>query len=260
MKFRHYTNPQRSKISSLSFLFYKNIPSLFFIIAIVIFIYSVLISTYSSVVTQLSVIFTPILTLLFLIMIENWNSMKKERILFNALVGEITYNLPILKTNLHNLGEREGLENDEIIWNPIYSVQLDVWNSINQNIGFKSLKINYPEFFTFVYDSRRFNETLHQRNLIPLSKKFIGPMKEYNQLLSELGTFALEHLLNVLESRGKLIKINIDEFQDYDSLIRELKSEGIQNPELLDGGNFRESMEYCISDGKWEVFIFQFLE
>lgn len=259
MKFKQYTIPQRGKLSSLSSFVYGKVPSIFFIITIVFLVYSALISTYSSVVVLLSVFFTPILTLLFLIVIENWNSMKREKIMFNALIGEITYNIPILKTNLHYLTERENLNEHEIIWNPIYSVKLDVWDSISQNITTESLKINYPEFYTFVYDSRRFNETLHQRNLIPLSKDYKGAITEYNNLLHELGTFALEHLLNVLKSRGKLVKIDIDEFTDYNALINELINKGIESPKLI-GGNFKETIKYCMSDKEWEIFIFQYRE
>jgi len=259
MKFKQYTIPQRGKLSSLSLFVYKKVPSIFFIIGIVILVYSALISTYSSGAVFLSVFFTPILTLLFLIVIENWNSMKREKIMFNALIGEITYNIPILKTNLHYLTERGNLNDDEITWNPIYSVKLDVWNSISQNITIESLKINYPEFYTFVYDSRRFNETLHQRNLIPLSKDYKGAIVEYNNLLHELGTFALEHLLNVLESRGKLVKIDVDEVNDYTNLISELIDNGIESPESI-SGNFKEDIKYCRSDKEWEIFIFQYRE
>lgn len=175
--------------------------------------------------------FTPLITWLFIITWDKYNLICKEKIYFEAFMSEIKNNIEFLNANIETLRfEQRNLFNYNsdtsfFEFEPIFSLQFDIWDSLKQNISLGSLKMDNKELETFFYDSRRFNEVIPLRNNV---KKFDFPLEariSYNNALLLLGIYALEHLFNALKSRGNIISYTRDDlkhFDDFDDFINEL--------------------------------------
>lgn len=257
-----YHKPNR--LSSFKFLFYKNVPRLFFVLAMFILIYSYLLSEYIAVISSLSVIFTPILTLIFLLIVESWNDMKKEENFSRAFGDEMILNLQNLKNNLANLQEEQKMiaNENKIKLYPLHCVNLDVWEIFNQNVSIGSFKINYKELNNFVFNSRKYNDFVQQRSLIPIRREYFDAREILNVPLIFLNDVVITHLVKVLASIGKLYKIKIDDLDEYktkgyETLIEELSDEGLKNEEILN--LCREYLEKQPSSEPCELIIVEYL-
>lgn len=248
--------PQKNKFKSLKFLFYKNVPRLFFLLAIFILIYTYLITEYVSLMSPLSVIFTPILTLIFLLTVESWNDMKNEKTYLNAIVDEAVHNLANLKSNLDSLhDEQEFLKEGKMKLYPLHSINLDVWDAFNQNIPIKSSPITFIQFNTFVFDSRRYNNFIKKKNLVPIFAGFEGAREILNKPLVYYNNKLLKILVNILESFGNMITISLDDIKDFEGLVEVLTDEGVNNSFVL--ANCKPFIENQLEESR-EIIIFNY--
>lgn len=248
--------PPKNKFESLKFLFYKNVPRLFFLLAIFILIYTYLITEYASLMSPLSVIFTPILTLIFLLTVESWNDMKKEKTYLQAIVDEAVHNLANLKSNLDRLyDEQESLKEGKMKLYPLHCINLDVWDAFNQNISIKSSPITFIQFNTFVFDSRRYNDFIQRKNLIPIFAGFEEAREILNKPLVYYNNKLLKVLFNILKSFGNMITISLDDIKDFEALVEVLNHGGVNDEFVL--GNCKVFFENQ-SEEPSEIIIFNY--
>lgn len=244
----------QSNLSKTGFLVYGNVPVVFFIFSFIIFAYIIVTIDFTYLSGLAGLLSASSLTLILLILRENYNSRNKERTYFQAFMNELESNMMVMYSNLNKIKLEKGRfdGNHLNIWDiePYYHVQFDIWNSLKQNMSLNFLKIDIRNFDAFIFNSHIFNEMIEARDnalknpLIKVKPTDDAPLdiftnvflikKMYNEMLLEQCEKVIQYLENVLESRGKLIKLDFNSHKQYKSFNDAIAKNGIIIPNSED--------------------------
>jgi hypothetical protein len=216
----------------------KNPPINHAIVAIILLIIIFILLNYDKYpITTLGFIFTPVLTILFVIIWDGYNSNKKEKSFYLNLELEISINLISLKTNseliLHDLNI---IPKKQHLVNPLKPLRTEVWDLLKFNTPDSLFKNNLLSLLAVLY----FKVTDINENIMSRENFRINNANT-SHLYSEIETYdenlfkyieefitLLERLLNFQDMKNGLN--NIKELQ---SQLDELKSQNNKIKEFL---------------------------
>lgn len=219
------------KTNLLSFWTYGKVPVTIFIVAIILFVISIIITYFTIPIPLLGIIFTPILTSLLVILIDIHNSKIKNEFILELLLDEISHDLMILYENEYHLKQEHQYLKDELYsTTSLYPLKLDIWKYSISNLTINPFNKFTGLYNSFIYEAIRYNENINFRtNINPIiyQKNFIKTRKKNNKTLLELGEYATEKLIKVLETMGDISIIKSEYIKNQDDLINQLKKDGI---------------------------------
>ena len=206
------------------------------VVMIILIIILILLSYAKYPITNLGVIFTPILTILFIIIWDGYNSKKKEKSFYLNLGLEICINLISLKTNseliLHDLKvipKKQHLD-------PLKPLRTEVWDLLKFNTPDSLFKNNLLGLLAVLYFKiTDINENIVSRESFRInnvnSSHFSSEIEIYDKNLfryiEEFITL-LERLLNFQE-----LKDGLDDINKLETQLEKLKSQNNEIKEFL---------------------------
>ena len=186
--------------------------------------------------TILGFIFTPILTILFIIIWDGYNSKKKEKSFYLNLRLEICINIISLKTNsdliLHDLKVIHKNQHLE----PLKPLRTEVWDLLKFNTPDNLFKNNLLGLLAVLYFKvtdinenimSRENFRINNANTSHFSSEIEIYDKNLFRYIEEFITL-LERLLNIQELKNQLYDI-----QELENQLEELKSKNNKIREFL---------------------------
>lgn len=235
-----FSKKKREKNHLFPFWLYGKVPLIIFVISVIFLIISITINYIPISLTLLGLIFTPILTLLFVILNDIHNTKNKNEFIFDILVDEIGHNLQTLYENDGNLEEEKNItEEKSYIPNVLYPLKTEIWNysisnmSINPFYGFMEL------YNGFLYESMRYNKLIKFRNsmtphnIAPRSfETFLDIRDKFNKNVDFFGKAASDMLTSILKENGNLSIINTQNFNDEDEIRKHLEKDGFSEEEI----------------------------
>ncbi len=187
-------------------------------------------------ITTLGFIFTPILTIFFIIIWDGYNSQKKEKSFYLNLGLEVCINLISLKTNselvLHDLEvihQKQHLE-------PLKPLRTEVWDLLKFNTPDSLFKNNLLSLLAVLYFKvTDINENIKSRENFRINNVntsyFSSEIEIYDKNLfryTEEFITLLERLLNFQE-----LKNGLDDIKKLENQLEKLKSQNNKIKELL---------------------------
>ena len=207
------------------------------ILAIIALIIIMIILNYDKYpITTLGFIFTPILTIFFIIIWDGYNSQKKEKSFYLNLGLEVCINLISLKTNselvLHDLEvihQKQHLE-------PLKPLRTEVWDLLKFNTPDSLFKNNLLSLLAVLYFKvTDINENIKSRENFRINNVntsyFSSEIEIYDKNLfryTEEFITLLERLLNFQE-----LKNGLDDIKKLENQLEKLKSQNNKIKELL---------------------------
>ncbi|MFA0834185.1 MAG: hypothetical protein ACC609_09280 [Methanobacterium formicicum] len=228
---------KQDRNSVFSFLLYGKVPLVFFFIALIILIVSFVVNFNQNQIGLIGLIITPILTTLFVILINIYNSKTKNEFLIDLLVDEVGHNLLALYENGRRLEkERKDFENENDYYKrPIYPLKLDIWK-----YSFNTLTINpFKKFMGlyngFVYESLRYNENVKHRSFMNPNcypKNFSLLQQKNNKNLQEFGKETQSRLISILKTLGPLSIVTSESVKNHTDINRQLSKDGFSQKQI----------------------------
>ncbi len=207
------------------------------IVAIIALIIILILLSYDKYpITTLGFIFTPILTILFVITWDGYNSKKKEKSFYLNLGLEICINLISLNTNseliLHDLKvipKKQHL-------NPLKPLRTEVWDLLKFNTPDSLFKTNLLGLLAILYFKiTDINENIVSRENFRINNvntsHFSSEIELYDKNLYryiEEFIILLERLLNFQE-----LKNGLDDIKELETKLKELKRQNNKIKEFL---------------------------
>lgn len=212
----------------IEYLKYKPILiSIFLIIVISVILMKLL--YYNLITLNYGFLFTPIYTILFIIMWDGYNSKKKEDLLFTNLELEFNINIPSLKENCKFiLSDLQGNLKDNHVIIPLYKLRSEVWDVFKFNMP--AHLFSDDDFIgtltSFYIHVSQMNEIIKSRENFRInnigSESFLSTIKKYNVALLKVSDGTINQLEIMLNHDIVKNKFNIKSLK---SLLKDLKSE-----------------------------------
>lgn len=192
--------------------------SIILLIIIVISFYEIYIR-YNTLIPISALIGTSFLTLLLVIIRDSYSTMNKKDKILLSFTNELHRNWINVKANSNKiLTEIEYINTNKIIFDPLFTIQFDVYKLMVQSFPEEIIKLGLNEIEDYVLRSHEINELLTFRENIPKKRHYfkldtythlnlLNALKTNDEIIINRSKKLLESIIRLLEKNGRIIKI-----------------------------------------------------